>query len=72
MRHAHTVASVREAEQDLMARLPEGTLMQRAAAAMQGVVVSTGHQVLYWGLAYHDGYVHSEEPSVAWAWTPTS
>lgn len=31
MRRAHTVEQVRAAEQALMARLPEGTLMQRAA-----------------------------------------
>ncbi len=34
MRSAHTVEQVRAAEQDLMARLPEGTLMQRAAAGL--------------------------------------
>ncbi|WP_371497542.1 NAD(P)H-hydrate dehydratase [Kitasatospora sp. NBC_00374] len=34
MRHAHTVEQVRAAEADLMARLPEGTLMQRAAAGL--------------------------------------
>jgi ADP-dependent NAD(P)H-hydrate dehydratase / NAD(P)H-hydrate epimerase len=31
MRYAHAVADVRTAERELMARLPEGTLMQRAA-----------------------------------------
>ncbi|QNE18961.1 NAD(P)H-hydrate dehydratase [Kribbella qitaiheensis] len=34
MRHAHTVDQVRAAEADLMARLPEGTLMQRAATGL--------------------------------------
>ncbi|WP_263104968.1 NAD(P)H-hydrate epimerase, partial [Kitasatospora sp. DSM 101779] len=34
MRRAHTVEQVRAAEADLMARLPEGTLMQRAAAGL--------------------------------------
>ena len=39
MRSAHTVEQVRAAEQDLMARLPEGTLMARAAAGLAAVVV---------------------------------
>ena len=34
MRYAHTVAQVREAEGELMARLPEGALMQRAATGL--------------------------------------
>src|SRR3954453_8713259 len=34
MLHAHTVEQVRAAERELMARLPEGTLMQRAAAGL--------------------------------------
>lgn len=34
MRRAHTVEQVRAAEGELMARLPEGTLMQRAAAGL--------------------------------------
>jgi hydroxyethylthiazole kinase-like uncharacterized protein yjeF len=34
MRRAHTVAQVRKAERELMARLPEGTLMQRAATGL--------------------------------------
>ncbi len=34
MRQAHEVAKVRAAEQALMTRLPEGALMQRAAAAL--------------------------------------
>jgi ADP-dependent NAD(P)H-hydrate dehydratase / NAD(P)H-hydrate epimerase len=38
MRSAHTVAQVREAEGALMARLPEGTLMQRAAAGLAAAV----------------------------------
>jgi ADP-dependent NAD(P)H-hydrate dehydratase / NAD(P)H-hydrate epimerase len=39
MRRAHTVEQVREAERALMARLPEGTLMQRAAAGLATAVV---------------------------------
>jgi len=39
MRSAHTVDQVRAAERDLMARLPEGTLMARAAAGLAAVVV---------------------------------
>jgi NAD(P)H-hydrate repair Nnr-like enzyme with NAD(P)H-hydrate epimerase domain len=34
MRHAHTVDQVRTAEAALMSRLPEGTLMQRAARGL--------------------------------------
>jgi hydroxyethylthiazole kinase-like uncharacterized protein yjeF len=34
MRYAHTVAAVRDAEAALMARSPEGALMQRAAAGL--------------------------------------
>ena len=46
MRQAHTVEQVRAAEKALMARLPEGTLMQRAAAGL-------GHAVLdFLGHAY--------------------
>jgi ADP-dependent NAD(P)H-hydrate dehydratase / NAD(P)H-hydrate epimerase len=37
MRAAHTVEQVRAAEQELMARLPAGTLMQRAAAGLAAV-----------------------------------
>ncbi len=39
MRAAHTVEQVRAAEAELMARVPEGTLMQRAAAGLAGVVI---------------------------------
>ena len=39
MRRAHTVEQVRAAEQALMARLPEGALMQRAAAGLAAAVV---------------------------------
>src|SRR3954469_25307890 len=39
MRHAHTVDQVRSAEQELMARLPPETLMQRAAAGLAQAVV---------------------------------
>lgn len=39
MRRAHTVTEVREAEAELMARLPEGTLMQRAAAGLAHAVL---------------------------------
>ena len=37
MRNAHDVATVRAAEQSLMAQLPPGTLMQRAAAGLAAV-----------------------------------
>jgi len=37
MRTAHEVAAVRAAEQALMATLPPGTLMQRAAAGLAAV-----------------------------------
>lgn len=37
MRYAHTVQAVRDAEGALMARLPEGALMQRAAAGLAAV-----------------------------------
>ncbi|WUH91441.1 NAD(P)H-hydrate dehydratase [Streptomyces sp. NBC_00433] len=37
MRYAHTVQAVRDAEAALMARLPEGTLMQRAATGLAAV-----------------------------------
>src|SRR5258708_23336621 len=40
MRNAHTVAAVRIAEQALMAKLPEGALMQRAAAGVASVCAS--------------------------------
>ncbi|GAA2136327.1 bifunctional ADP-dependent NAD(P)H-hydrate dehydratase/NAD(P)H-hydrate epimerase [Nocardioides koreensis] len=39
MRSAHTVEQVREAEAALMARLPEGALMQRAAAGLAYAVI---------------------------------
>ena len=39
MRSAHTVEQVRAAEKDLMARVPAGTLMARAAAGLAAVVV---------------------------------
>jgi hydroxyethylthiazole kinase-like uncharacterized protein yjeF len=39
MLHAHTVEQVRAAERELMARMPEGTLMQRAAAGLAAAVV---------------------------------
>jgi hydroxyethylthiazole kinase-like uncharacterized protein yjeF len=39
MLHAHTVEQVRAAERELMARLPEGTLMQRAAAGLAAAIV---------------------------------
>src|SRR5512139_1646873 len=39
MRSAHTVAEVRRAEGDLMAALPEGSLMQRAAAGLAYAVL---------------------------------
>lgn len=40
MRTAHTVAAVRTAEQALMAKLPDGTLMQRAAIGLASVCAS--------------------------------
>jgi ADP-dependent NAD(P)H-hydrate dehydratase / NAD(P)H-hydrate epimerase len=44
MRSAHTVDEVRKAEQALMARLPEGALMQRAAAGLASAVLDLlGH-----------------------------
>ncbi|GGO76451.1 NAD(P)H-hydrate dehydratase [Nocardioides deserti] len=39
MRYAHTVEQVRQAERDLMARVPEGTFMQRAAHGLAHAVV---------------------------------
>ncbi|NHC24733.1 NAD(P)H-hydrate dehydratase [Nocardioides sp. IC4_145] len=39
MRYAHTVEQVRQAERELMARVPEGTLMQRAAHGLAQAVV---------------------------------
>lgn len=39
MLRAHTVAQVRAAEAELMARLPEGALMQRAAYGLAGAVL---------------------------------
>ncbi|QMU79301.1 NAD(P)H-hydrate dehydratase [Streptacidiphilus sp. PB12-B1b] len=39
MRYAHTVEQVRAAEAALMARVPEGTLMQRAAAGLAAACV---------------------------------
>src|SRR5690349_22969980 len=39
MRRAHTVEQVRAAEAELMSRLPEGALMQRAAAGLAYAVV---------------------------------
>ncbi|MFD5426887.1 NAD(P)H-hydrate dehydratase [Streptomyces sp. NPDC127084] len=38
MRHAYRVDTVRRAEADLMSRLPEGALMQRAAAGLAAAV----------------------------------
>src|SRR4051794_20228385 len=39
MRHAHAVEQVRAAERELMARLPEGALMQRAGSGLAAAVV---------------------------------
>jgi ADP-dependent NAD(P)H-hydrate dehydratase / NAD(P)H-hydrate epimerase len=39
MRNAHHVAAVRAAESALMAKVPEGALMQRAAAGLASVCV---------------------------------
>ncbi|HET7385723.1 MAG TPA: NAD(P)H-hydrate dehydratase [Nocardioidaceae bacterium] len=44
MRHAHTVEQVRSAEQALTARLPDGALMQRAAAGLASALLDLlGH-----------------------------
>jgi ADP-dependent NAD(P)H-hydrate dehydratase / NAD(P)H-hydrate epimerase len=45
MRNAHTVATVRAAEQALMAAAPEGALMQRAAAGLASVCAGLLGQV---------------------------
>src|SRR5256885_15666553 len=45
MRHAHAVERVRTAETAVMARLPEGTLMQRAAAGLATVCAEVLPQV---------------------------
>ena len=45
MRTAHQVAKVRAAEQALMAQLPPGTLMQRAAAGLAAVCAGLAGQV---------------------------
>ena len=39
MRYAHTVEQVRAAEAELMARLPQGALMQRAAHGLAHAVL---------------------------------
>src|SRR5580692_4108866 len=45
MRNAHAVADVRAAEQAVMARLPDGTLMSRAAAGLAAVCAQLLEQV---------------------------
>ncbi len=45
MRTAHQVAKVRAAEQALMAQLPPGTLMQRAAAGLAAVCAGLAGQL---------------------------
>ena len=45
MRTAHQVAAVRAAEHELMAKLPDGVLMQRAAAGLASVCASLLDQV---------------------------
>jgi ADP-dependent NAD(P)H-hydrate dehydratase / NAD(P)H-hydrate epimerase len=45
MRNAHQVAAVRAAEHELMAKLPAGVLMQRAAAGLASVCASLLDQV---------------------------
>jgi len=40
MRYAHAVSDVREAERALMARVPDGTLMQRAASGLAAICAS--------------------------------
>ena len=39
MRRAHTVEQVRAAEEELLAQLPDGVLMQRAAAGLAHAVI---------------------------------
>ncbi|MFS3128910.1 NAD(P)H-hydrate epimerase [Nocardioides sp. Bht2] len=39
MRHAHTVAQVRDAESTLLASLPDGVLMQRAAVGLSHAII---------------------------------
>jgi hypothetical protein len=34
------------------------------------VVVSTGQEVVAWGMRSEGGYVHADQPSAAWIWTP--
>src|SRR5215472_14539895 len=46
MRNAHAVADIRAAEQALMARLPPGALMQRAAAGLAARVYGSRVVVL--------------------------
>jgi len=45
MRNAHQVTAVRAAEQELMTKLPDGVLMQRAAAGLASVCASLLDQV---------------------------
>ncbi|HKR71084.1 MAG TPA: NAD(P)H-hydrate epimerase, partial [Streptosporangiaceae bacterium] len=40
MRYAHAVSDVRAAERALMARVPDGTLMQRAASGLAAICAS--------------------------------
>ena len=34
------------------------------------VVVSTGEEVIFWGLVFDGSIVHPEQPSAAWIWKP--
>ena len=56
MRHAYQVAAVRAAEQALMAALPDGTLMRRAAAGLAAVCGSM--------LARYPGHVYGARVAV--------
>ena len=64
MRSAHTVEQVRAAEMELMARLPEGALMQRAAAGLAYAVIDLlggGYGRRWWGAQWHPGFF-----TIAW------
>jgi hypothetical protein len=60
MRAAHSVEQVRAAEAALMARLPAGTMMQRAAYGLATAVADLPHVVSRAQLA--------RSAAVVWAW----
>ena len=79
MRSAHTVEQVRAAEEALMARLPEGALMQRAAAGLGYAVLDLlghayGARVLLLVGAGNNGVTRCTagccSPGVACRWRP--